>query len=68
MTAKMGKMEAQWRAQEDARIMAEYQKIIGDKKRMGMAVREAKKTASDLTKRADAMQAVAKTRINRRGK
>jgi hypothetical protein len=64
MPTKMNKMEAQWRAQDDARIMAQYQEIISDKDRMSKAIKEAQKTAKDLAKRASAMQTVARTRTS----
>lgn len=51
--------EQRWQAQSDARTLAEYQQIIGDKPRMQRAVREAKQQAADLTKRANAMQSAA---------
>lgn len=52
----------QWQAEDDARVMAQYQEIMGDKSRMSRAVKVAKKQAADLTKRANAMQNVAKTK------
>lgn len=57
----MSKQEEQrWQAESDADTMARYQEIIGDKARIGRAVKIAKQRASDLTKRATAMQNVAK--------
>lgn len=55
------KEEQQWQAESDARTMASYQEIIGDKARMQRAVKVARQQAADLSKRADAMQSVAKT-------
>lgn len=52
--------EQKWQAESDADTMARYQEIVGDKARMGRAVKVAKQRASDLTKRATAMQNVAK--------
>lgn len=58
---RMKQRELQWLAEEDARIMAQYQDILNDKARMGRAVKVAKKQANDLQKRANAMKRVAKT-------
>ncbi len=60
MTSK--KSEQQWQAESDAHVMATYQEILGDKPRMARAIKVAKQQAMDLTKRANAMQSVAKTR------
>ena len=48
-----------WQAESDADVMATYQEILGDKARMGRAVKVAQQRADDLTKRADAMRSVA---------
>lgn len=61
------KQEQQWQAEDDARTMANYQEIIGDKSRMQRAVKVARKQAADLSKRANAMQSVAKTKSFGRG-
>lgn len=58
--SNMVKSERQWQAESDARTMADYQEIIGDKARMQRAIKVARKQASDLSKRASAMQNVAK--------
>ena len=55
--------ELQWQAESDASTMATYQEIMADKSRMNRAIKVAKARAADLTKRATAMQNVAKTRI-----
>lgn len=55
--------ELRWQAESDAQTMASYQEIIGDKTRMNRAIKVAKSKAADLTKRASAMQNVAKTKI-----
>lgn len=60
------KQEQQWQAQDDARVMAQYQEIMGDKTRMNRAIKEAEKQARDLSKRANAMQSAAKMRSNNR--
>lgn len=54
--------ELQWQAEDDASTMARYQEIMGDKARMNRAIKVAKSKAADLTKRASAMQNVAKTK------
>ena len=58
---KMRQRELQWRAEDDARIMAQYQDIMKDKSRMDRAVKVARKQAKDLQDRADTMKRVAKT-------
>ena len=58
---RMKQRELQWLAEEDARIIDQYQDILNDKARMGRAVKVAKKQANDLQKRANAMKKVAKT-------
>lgn len=62
MATKMTREEQLWRAEEDARTMANYQEILGDKARMGRAIKVAKRQATDLQKRAKAMDNVARTR------
>lgn len=62
------KQEQQWQAQDDARVMAQYQEIISDKARMGRAVKEANKQAQDLTKRASAMKSAASIKTGGRKK
>lgn len=54
--------ELRWQAESDAQTMASYQEIMGDKARMNRAIKVAKSKAADLTKRASAMQRVAKTK------
>lgn len=55
--------ELQWQAEDDANTMVNYQEIMRDKARMNRAIKVAKSRAADLTKRASAMQNVAKTKI-----
>ena len=59
------KCEQQWQAECDARTMAQYQEILSDKARMNRAIREANRQAADLSKRANAMQTVARTKAPR---
>lgn len=54
--------ELRWQAESDAQTMASYQEIMGDKARMNRAIKVAKSKVADLTKRASAMQNVAKTK------
>lgn len=58
--------EQQWQAEEDARTMARYQEIMGDRSRMNRAVKVARQQASDLNKRAATMTKVANTKSSGR--
>ena len=49
----------QWQAEDDARVMAQYQEIMSDSARKNRANKEAIKQAADLTKRANAMKSAA---------
>ena len=60
--------EQNWQAEEDAHTMARYQEIMNDRARMNRAIKVAKGKATELTKRATAMQNVAKTRVSSRKK
>ena len=60
--------ELRWQAESDAQTMASYQEIMGDKARMNRAIKVAKSKAADLTKRASAMQNVAKTKTTSKRK
>lgn len=51
--------EQRWQAEDDARTMANYQEILNDKGRLSRAIKVAKQQATDLNKRANAMQSVA---------
>ena len=62
------KQEQQWQAEDDARTMARYQEIIGDKARMGRAIREASKQAADLNRRASAMKSAASIKTVKKNK
>ena len=69
---KLGELESEfvdlngWQAESDASTMAQYQEIMADKQRMNRAIKVANKKAADLTKRAQAMQSVARTKPNPR--
>ena len=58
------KQEQQWQAENDAHTMAQYQEILADKARMNRAIKVAQRQAQDLTKRANAMQSVARTKTS----
>ncbi len=60
--------ELRWQAESDAQTMATYQEIMGDKARMSRAIKVARSQAADLTKRANAMQNVAKTKSSSKRK
>ena len=53
------KTDAEWMAEEDARTMAHYEEIMSDSSRRNAAIKAAKEKASDLNKRANAMNKVA---------
>lgn len=52
--------EKRWRAEEDARIIANYLELMKDKERVKLASEVAKKQVEDLEKRLNAMKQVAK--------
>lgn len=60
--------ELRWQAESDASTMATYQEIMNDKARMNRAIKVAKSKAADLSKRASAMQNVARTKATSRRK
>ena len=68
ITSSNLKDEQSWQAENDASTMATYQEIIADKARMNRAIKVARSKAQDLTKRANAMQSVAKTKTTSRRK
>ena len=59
MTKEQKAQEQKWQAQDDARIMAQYQEIMNDKGGKNRALKEAKAQARDLQKRANMMSKVA---------
>lgn len=65
---KMSNNEKQWQAESDAHIMATYQEILNDRTRMNRAIKVAQQQAKDLSKRASAMQNVAKSRMSGSGR
>lgn len=60
--------ELKWQAESDAQTMATYQEIMEDKTRMSRAIKVAKSQAADLTKRANALQNVARTKSSSKRK
>lgn len=60
--------ELRWQAESDAQTMATYQEIMEDKARMNRAIKIARSQAADLTKRANALQNVAKTKSSSKRK
>ncbi len=69
MAAKsISRDEQRWQAESDASTMATYQEIMSDRARMNRAIKVAKSKAADLSKRASAMQNVAKTKATGRRK
>lgn len=62
--AVTNKERLQWQAEDDARVMAQYQEIMGDSARKNRAIKEANKQAADLTKRANAMRSAAGVKVS----
>jgi hypothetical protein len=56
--ARISKQELEWRAQDDARILAQYQEILLDKARLKNAQSAAKKEVDNLNKRLQVMKKV----------
>ena len=65
MATKMTADEKRWRAESDAETMARYQEIMQDKTRKAAAIKAAKTKATELNKRAQAMQYAAGGRIKK---
>lgn len=65
---RQSKDDLRWQAESDAQTMATYQEIMSDKSRMNRAIKVARSKAADLSKRANAMQSVAKTRTTSKRK
>lgn len=68
VTANKNTEALKWQAESDASTMATYQEIMQDKARMNRAIKVAKSKAADLSKRASAMQSVAKQRCTSKKK
>lgn len=54
-TKQMSKEALDWQAEEDVRVIERYQDILNDKKRKAKALKAAQNKASDLQKRAEAL-------------
>ena len=63
---KLSADEKRWRAESDAETMARYQEIISDSSRKKAAIAAAKTKASELTKRAQAMQFAAGGKLKKK--
>ena len=59
---KLSAQELRWQAESDAGTMARYEEIMSDKTRMARAMKEARRQAEELNKRAASMQRAASTR------
>lgn len=55
------KQEKQWMAEDDARTMAKYQEIMGDKARVNRALKVAKQQAAEYNKKATALSRLVNT-------
>ncbi len=64
--AKLSIDEKKWRAESDAETMARQEDIMADSARRNAAVKAAKEKASDLNKRANAMNKVAGTKSRKK--
>ena len=64
--AKISEEELEWRAQDDARILAQYQEIISDKARLSKAKTAASKEVKNLNDRLKVMKKVTNTSQKRR--
>ena len=64
--SKISSNEKKWQAEEDAYTMARYEEIMSDSARRNAAIKAAKEKASDLNKRANAMNKVAGTKSRKK--
>lgn len=64
--SKISSNEKKWQAEEDAYTMARYEEIMADSSRRNAAIKAAKEKASDLNKRANAMNKVAGTKSSKK--
>ena len=60
--AKISKSELDWRAEDDARVLAQYQKILLDKARLSRAKKAATKEVANLSNRLQIMKKVSATK------
>ena len=59
---KINKSELDWRAEDDARILAQYQEILLDKARLSRAKKAATKEVANLSNRLQIMKKVSATK------
>ena len=59
---KISKSELDWRAEDDARILAQYQEILLDKARLSRAKKAATKEVTNLSNRLQIMKKVSATK------
>ena len=67
-SSSLSKDDLRWQAESDADTMARYQEIMGDSARRNRAIKVAKAKAADLSKRANVMQSVARTKSSTKRK
>ena len=60
--AKISKEELDWRAEDDARVLAQYQEILLDKARLSRAKKAATKEVANLSNRLRIMKKVSATK------
>ena len=60
--AKINKSELDWRAEDDARVLAQYQEILLDKARLSRAKKAATKEVANLSNRLQIMKKVSATK------
>ena len=66
--AKITKSELDWRAEDDARVLAQYQEILLDKARLSRAKKAATKEVKNLSNRLQIMKKVSATKsTNKKG-
>ena len=66
--AKITKEELDWQAQDDARILSQYQEILLDKARLNRATKAASKEVENLNKRLAVMKKVTAIKTTKGGK
>ena len=65
---KISKEELDWRAEDDARVLAQYQEILLDKARLSRAKKAATKEVANLSNRLQIMKKVSATKnVNKKG-
>ena len=60
--AKISKSELDWRAEDDARVLAQYQEILLDKARLSRAKKADTKEVANLSNRLQIMKKVSATK------